>query len=360
MSKTTNIELILRDCIAGRISKRDAADELSCTRMTLYRKLNKLIATGSVEHGLIGRPSNNKCNPNKDNILSLVGDKYYDCGPTLASEFLDEYDGIVVHPECLRLWMHEGKLMVKTRNRKPYRQRRVRKPCFNDMLQIDGSFHNWFGDKKSCMMNIIDDATGIDLFRFDEQETLESACLLLWDWCKRYGIPKSIYSDRRNMYIPKDEGAVNYFTMMCKNLGIRRIPANSAQAKGRVERSNGVHQDRLIPRLRLEGIVDIESANELVDKYLSKHNKKFSVGPESREKTFKILDKRAKLMDYCYIEDKRKVSNDWVISYGGKKYQLKRYNEYYCPSKSTVFVREYLDGAISIFYRNNVIPFVTF
>lgn len=358
MSKTIHIEVILRDYLHGHISKQQVMHELKISRMTLYRKLNKLAETGTIEHGLCGRPSNHKPNPKKEQIIALVRDKYYDCGPTLASEFLLEYEGLSVHPETLRLWMHSDKIMVKTRKRKPYRQRRRRKPCFNDMLQIDGSFHEWFGGIESCMMNLIDDATGFDLFRFGAEESIESASMLLWDWCMAYGVPKSIYSDGRNMYMPENE-VLNHFTMMCKNLGIRMIRAYSAQAKGRVERNNGTHQDRLIPRLRLEGIDNIADANNLIVKYISKHNGRFSVAPESEERDFKILDKGACLKDYCYIESPRKVSNDWVVSYGGRKYQLKRQTEHHCPTKSTVYVREYLDGTISIFYRNQNVKYVS-
>jgi transposase len=179
--------------------------ELGISRMTLYRKLSRLERDRMIKHGLCGRPSNNKINPMKERILTLVRNKYFDCGPTLASEFLLDYDDINVNHETLRRWMHTAKLMVRTRKRKPYRQRRVRKPCFNDMLQIDGSFHKWFGGIETCMMNLIDDATGEDLFLFASEETIESACMLLWVWCKKYGIPRSIYSDRRNMYALDNE-----------------------------------------------------------------------------------------------------------------------------------------------------------
>ena len=357
MTKNTDIELIIRDCMHGYISKKQAAITLNISRMTLYRKIGKYVTTRALSHGLCGRPSNHKSSTRKDMILDLMRDKYFDCGPTLASEFLWDFDAIRVNPETLRLWMHENRLMIKTRKRKPYRQRRPRKPCFNDMLQIDGSFHEWFGGVETCVMNLIDDATGVDLFRFDVEETIESACLLLWDWCKKYGVPRSIYSDGRNMYMPDNE-TLNHFTMMCKNLGIRMIRAYSAQAKGRVERCNGTHQDRLTPFLRLMGADGIEKANSLIDEYIERYYAKFTVLAKDPTEDYKRLPKQENIDDYCYIENTRKVSNDWVVSYLGSKYQLKP-QSIYCPTKSTVFVREYLYGKISIFYRDKIIPYVT-
>lgn len=357
MIKNFNTELVLCDCFAGRISKKQAVAELQISRRTLDRKLNKLAELGTIEHGLCRRPSNNRPNPIKDKIISIVRDKYFDCGPTLASEFLSDHDGIVVHPETLRRWMHKAGIMNKTRKRKPYRSRRARKPCFNDMLQIDGSFHEWFGRFETCMMNLIDDATNVNMFCFAMEETIESACLLLWGWCKRYGVPKSIYSDCRNMYSSENEN-MNFFTMMCQRLGIRLIKAYSPQAKGRIERCNRTHQERLIPWLRLKGISNIEQANGVIGEYIARHNGKFNAVPLSEARDYKKLMSGSELEEYCYIENPRKVSNDWVVSYGGKKYQL-RPQSLYCPAKSTVLVREYLDSKISIFYRSNKIPFET-
>jgi transposase len=358
MDKKQDRIAIMRDCQSGAITRAEAMSELKISRMTLYRWLIRYRHTGVMGHGLSGRPSNHKAYPYKNKILGLVRDKYYDCGPTLAAEYLLEEEGLRIHRETLRLWMHEARLMVKTRKRKPYRQRRVRKPCFGDMLQIDGSFHDWFGTgEKACLMNLIDDATGLTLCLFDKEETVMGACMVLWEWCKKYGIPRSIYSDRRNMYVPKEEEKGHYFTMMCRNLGIRLIQANSPQAKGRVERSNRTHQERLMPWLRLKGIKDIGQANKAMAGYLKGHNEKFRM-PPLEESEVRKLDKHARLEDYCYIESPRKVSNDWIISYNGRKYQLKP-QSIYCPAKATVFVKEALNGKITILYRNLPLNYVS-
>jgi transposase len=355
-------KVYLDEILEGGMKRVEVCRRLKISRMTLWRKLGRYREYGimGLEHGLTGRAGNrHNANPNKERIIGLCGEKYYDCGPTLASEHLEDQEGLMVHPETLRRWLHEAGIMHKTRKRKPYRQRRPRKLRFGDMLQIDGSFHDWFGTgEKACLMNLIDDAGGTDLCRFEIEETIEGACLLLWDWCRRYGIPRSIYSDRRNMYDPDKDGE-HFFTSMCLRLGIRLIMANSPQAKGRVERSNRTHQERLMPWLRLRGIKTMGEANKALPGYLAGHNKKFTVQPGSMEDGHRALKKGSKLEDYCYIESPRKISNDWVVSYNGKKYQLKP-GSMYCPTKATVMVRQTLLGKITISYRNRPLNYVSF
>jgi len=341
------------------LRQAEACKELHVSRMTLWRILGRYREYGvmGLEHGLKGRASNNRReNPDKERIIRLCREKYYDCGPTLASEYLEE-EGLRVHRETLRRWMHGEGIMYKTRKRKPYRQRRPRKLRFGDMVQLDGSFHDWFElGEDVCMMNLIDDASSTDLCRLDEEETIGCACLLLWDWIRMYGVPRCVYTDKRNMYNPDNEKK-NMFNMMCERLGIRLILANSSQAKGRVERSNRTHQDRLVSWLRLRGIKSIKGANKALPEYLAKHNSKFTIDPGSAEDGHMRLKEGARLEDYCYLEHPRKVSNDWVISYNGDKYQLKP-QSIYCPAKATVMVRETLSGTIAIFYRNQPINYV--
>jgi transposase len=348
---------LLESLDAGIISVSDTMTFLDLSKSQIFRLLRRFRTDGSlvVCHGLTGKPSNNRGNSLlKEQVLSLIRDKYYDCGATLASELLEENEGLKVHRETLRLWMRSQNLQVKTRKRKPYRQRRDRKPAFGQMLQIDGSPHEWFGVSRTtaCLLNLIDDATSHNLCFFDYEETSYAACTVLWMWIERFGIPNSIYCDRRNAYLSKElEESSGFFGQMCKRLRIQIIPANSPQAKGRVERSNQTHQDRLIPMMRLKDITTIEEANIYLKKhYLHHHNKKFAANIEMFQDIHRKLPQNTTMDSICYLEEPRKVNNDWTIKFKGKTFQITR--KHYCPAKSTVIVRYSINGNISLIYRN--------
>jgi hypothetical protein len=170
--------------------------------------------------------------------------------------------------------------------------------------------------------------------------------------------------------INKEKSELNnekgYFRTLCNNLNIRVQVANSPQAKGRVERSNGVHQDRLTKLMRLKNITNIGEANRyLVDEYIEEHNNNFSLITKTVEG--KLINKETgseitdihrplkdgvTLNDICYMEETRKVNNDWTVYYKGECYQLKKQSIYHPPTKSTVYVRKDMEGNVSIFYRN--------
>jgi transposase len=334
----------------------------------------------SLIHGLRNKSSNHSIEKEtKERVLELIKqDKYKDFGPTLLSECLKSHEHIEINTETLRLWLKETKFQTFKRKRRPYRTKRERKEHFGEMLQIDGSFHKWFTseelkeeDRKACLINLIDDSTNTNLMLFDKQETMLCACKVLWLWICKYGIPQSIYCDKRNMYVGSKYGRNNkelsalnnpkgYFRTMCDNLNINIIEANSPQAKGRVERSNATHQDRLAKLMRLNNITNIEEANRyLLNEYINEHNEKFSLSLQGNRivDIHRPLDKDITLNDICYIEEQRKVNNDWTISYKGSIYQLKKQSQYHPPCKSTVYVRKDIGGNISIFYRNMAIEY---
>jgi transposase len=330
-----------------------------------YKEKGKL----SLLHGLRNKPSNHSIEKEKkEKVIELIKqDKYKDFGPTLLSEYLLEKEHMNINHETLRRLMNNNKLQTF---------KRERKECFGEMLQIDGTFHRWFTseelkeeDRKACLINLIDDSANTNLMLFDKQETMICACKVLWLWICKYGIPQSIYCDRRNMYVGsgnKDKESLNnpkgYFRTTCDNLNIKITEANSPQAKGRIERSNKTHQDRLVKALRFNNITTIEEANKyLLNEYIDEHNRKFSTTlninntgvctDSSVIDVHRKLDNNITLNDICYIEEQRKVNNDWTISYKGRLYQLKKQSIYHPPCKSTVYVRKDMDGNVSIFYR---------
>ena len=210
------------------------------------------------DEGLIhrsrGRPSNRGKLPEmKEAVLSLYHERYWDFGPTLAAEKLLERDGYRVGHETLRRWLLDAGLWERHRKRPKHRQRRERKAHFGELVQIDGSHHDWFEDRgeKGCLMDMVDDATGITLSLISREETTKAAMEVLWAWIEKYGVPRALYTDRKTVYITgreptseeqlAGEKPLTQFGRACRKLGIEIVPAGSPQAKGRVEHKHGVY-----------------------------------------------------------------------------------------------------------------------
>ena len=175
-----------------------------------------------------------------------VGERF---GPTLAAEHLAEEDGLVIDHETLRRWMLAEGLWSRQRKRKKHCQRRERKAHFGELVQMDGSFHDWLEGRgpRGCLMNMVDDATSDTQARIGKEETIWAAAGVLRAWIEKYGVPVALYTDWKNVYVREAsskeqlQGAVpvTQFGRMCQRLGIRIIAASSPQAKGRVERNHG-------------------------------------------------------------------------------------------------------------------------
>ena len=318
-------------------------------------------------HGNAGRRSNQaKPKEFRQRILRLVrehygGDGGQRLGPTLAAEHLEEDHGLAVHPETLRLWMLEEGLWSRLRKRKAYRRRREPKAHFGELVQMDGSFHDWLEDRgpRLCLMNMVDDATGTTLARFHEQETIWGAVDVFRAWVKKYGVPRALYTDWKNVYVrePNEEeresgrAPLTQFGRMCAALGTQIIAASSPQAKGRVERNHGTHQDRLVKKLRLQGIATKNEANAFLrQRYLPDHNCRFTRTPADRDDFHGAAPDRLELERIFCLEQERVIGNDWVIHYEGRTLQLERWSRY-APAGSRVMVREAASGRLSIDYR---------
>src|SRR5450759_3184479 len=221
-------------------------------------------------------------------VLKLVrkkygGDEGERFGPTLAAEHLASEDGMRIDAETLRRWMLSEGLWSRRRKRKPYRQRRERRRHFGELVQMDGSFHAWLEGRGpgGCLMNMTDDATSEVELRLGEEETIWAAVNTLRNWIEKHGVPQALYVDWKNLYkrAPtqreqlRGQEPVTQFGRMCEKLGIEIIAAGSPQAKGRVERNHGTHQDRLIKKMRRKKIRTHEQANVyLQQEYLPEHN----------------------------------------------------------------------------------------
>jgi transposase len=302
-------------------------------------------------HQSRGQRSNRK-HPHQDAIISLYKEKYEGFGPTLAAEYLLEEDGIAVNHETLRLWLLSQGLWKKQRKRSLYRQRREPKAQFGEMVQIDGSIHDWFEiQANSCLLNMVDDATSKTLARLDTGETTRVVFLVIWEWIKRYGIPLAFYVDLKNVYVSPNDKGFSHVQVACKKLGIRIIKARSPQAKGRVERNHGVYQDRFVKELRLRQVKTIEAGNAILESnFIDKLNNKFEKlarNPVSAHRPLGDIDLNQIL---CW-EYKRQIQHDWTFSYKGHCYQVeKKYGDSIKP-KAVIKVRRHLDNTVSAWFK---------
>jgi transposase len=335
----------------------------------LYRRYRAEGAKG-LKHRSAGRPSNRTMETRRrQRALALIREKYSGgiderFGPTLAAEHLASEDGITVDHETLRRWMLAAGLWSRARKRSPHRRRRERKAHFGELVQLDGSFHPWFEGRgaPSCLLTLVDDATGRSLGRFGAQETIWAAVGVLRAWIERYGIPRALYTDWKNVYVrrpnqaERETGAepLTQFGRMCAMLGIKIIPASSPQAKGRIERNHGTHQDRLVKKLRRKAIADVASANAFLDAhYWADHNRRFAQAPPSTEDFHLAVARGVQLDKVFRLQEKRTVSNDWVVRYDNRLFQLERQSGR-PPARGTVLVYEAIDGQLEIRYRDRV------
>jgi hypothetical protein len=327
-----------------------------------------------LKHGNAGRQSN-RAKPERfrRKVLKLVREKYGGAvgerfGPTLAAEHLAEEDGLRVDEETLRRWMLAEGLWTRERKRKAHHQRREAKEHFGELVQMDGSFHDWFEGRgpRGCLMNMVDDATGTTLARIGEQETIWAAVGVLEAWIVRYGVPCALYTDWKNVYVReatpteqmRGEVPLTQFGRMCAELRIKIIAASSPQAKGRVERNHGTHQDRLVKKLRRKRIQSYAAANEyLMAEYLPEHNRRFAHAPASPEDYHRRAPRRAELRHIFLLETKRSVSNDWVVRYAGRYLQLKPQQHHRGPTQARAVVCEWEDGRLEVHYRGERITF---
>ena len=227
---------------------------------------------------------------------------------------------------------------------------------------MDGSFHAWLEERgpEGCLIDMVDDATNTTWAQLGEQETIWAAADALRAWIERYGVPLALYVDWKNLYkrpaTPgerlRGEEPITQFGRMCRKLGIELIAASSPQAKGRVERVHGTHQDRLVKKLRRKGIVSHEATNVyLRSEYLAEHNRRFARVAASKEDYHRRAPRAGELDRILRLETERTVSEDWVVRYGNRFFQLEPQRQNYAPARSKVLVCEGRYGGLAIEYR---------
>jgi len=365
---------IMEQVVQKQITVSNAALILKISERQAKRILKRYREKGDrgLLHGNLGKPSPNSIDEATHALaVALYQEHYSDFGPTLAAEKLAERHNLKVDHETLRRWLIAEELWLRKRRSCEYRSRRDRRASFGELVQFDGSHHDWFEGRrpKCCLMNMVDDATSTTLSFLSEEETTADAMTLLWRWIKRYGIPQAVYCDKKNAFVLTREPTIeellagkepkSHFQVACEKLGIEVIIADSPQAKGRVERNHGVYQDRFVKELRIAKISTINAANAFLDEvYLPAINTKFAVAPASSEDAHVPLIDEARLKDIFCFESTRVVSNDYVVRSETRLFQLQKSKRRLPRPKDRVVVRRLLDGEIQILWQDTKLDFV--
>jgi len=318
-----------------------------------------------------GRVAHNAFDPAvRELVIKLHQGRYSQFNDTHFTEMLKEREDLQISRETVRLWLREAGIGPKRRRRAPrHRSRRPRRPQMGLMMQWDGSPHKWFGPQRpSCsLIHATDDATTYVLgLVFRPTEDAIGYLKLLDMVLRRHGIPASVYQDRHSIlqrndkhWSHEEELAGSRFPThigrVLEELGIKTLTAYSAQAKGRIERQGGTFQDRLIAEMALEGITDMERANQWVEtNFLPRYNRRFAKKAEKPGSVFRKIsnEQRYRLVSFAY---KATVANDNTIRLGGLTIDIPPGPNKRSYAKRRVLVRQHLDGAWTIWLGNTCI-----
>jgi transposase len=328
-----------------------------------YARYGREGASG-LGHRLRGRGSNRRAEAaERLAIVQRYRERYGDFGPTLAAEYLAK-EKLAVPVQTLRRWLIEEGLWQVTRARAVHRRWRARKECLGEMVQMDGSHHDWFEGRRpwAVLMVMIDDATNRSYVRFFEEETTVAAMTTFQRYVSRHGLPRSLYVDRDSIYRVTRDATVDeelagirplsQFGRAMRELEVEVICAHSPQAKGRVERRNGMLQDRLVKAMRLAGIASLEEANGFVEgEEWRGIEERFAVAPARKADLHRRVPAEVNLALVLSFQEERVVQADWTVSWRQRWFQLTESNQKLALVKQRVMVCEQLDGKIRLRYK---------
>jgi len=343
---------------AGSIDQQSAAAALGRSERQIRRLLRRYERRGA--KGLIsarrGRPAPNRLPPAlREEAVRLVAERYADFGATYANEKLRLHHGLHLSTESLRkLLIAAGLCKPKRRRRLELHAPRERRERFGELVQIDGSHHDWFEGRgpKCCLLVFIDDATSaLVALRFEEAETTWGYLTLAREYLLEFGKPFAFYSDRHRIFRITGPTAspdmLSQFGRALSEVRIELICANSPQAKGRVERANGTLQNRLIKKMRLHNVCTIEAANAFVPIFLAYYNERYARAPRHLQDAHRPLTPEDDLDRIFALKAERRISKHLIVHYEGRLYQI----ESKTPRRlqfASVDVREERDGTIRI------------
>lgn len=363
---------IIKEVKAKQTKQITAAKKLKLSPRQVRRLIREYERKGA--EGLIskhyGKRGNNRiADWTKEESMNVLKTHYADFGPTLAHEKLTEVHGFQFSVETLRQWMiEEGLWKGKKRRKAHIHQQRERRSRRGELVQIDGSPHDWFEGRrgKCCLLVFVDDASSeIMTLHFVEQECLQGYFDAVKHHVLEHGVALAYYSDKHSIFrihIKEAESGTGetQFGRALSQLGIALICANSPQAKGRVEKTNQTLQDRLVKELRLSNICDINTANAFLPGFIKDYNRRFGVAPIEPLDAHRPLRYNENELNQILAEHhERIVSKNLEISYKNVIYQIQSKQNAYTLRKAKVTICDH-QGEISLIYKGKPLAFNIF
>jgi hypothetical protein len=356
----------------GGLTQGGIAALMGCDVRTVSRRLQRFRAAGDagLVHASRGRRSNRALPEElREQAVDLVTRQYAGFGPTLAAEKLAERDGLRVGCETLRGWMTDADLWQPKPRKVEHRQWRERKACLGELVQVDTSEHDWFEGRgeKAYLINLIDDATSRVFLRFYEAESTATNMAHLKAYIARCGRPRAFYGDKASHFrttrsataAEQLEGleAHTQIERALEELDITYITAHSPQAKGRVERSFGTAQDRLVKELRLAKISDIATANSFLEEYyMPLVNQRFAV-PAACDLDAHRPAEGFDLEAIFSVQETRTVARDYTVRFANRRLQIRKASAAPGLVGSKLIVEQRLDASLHLRWRGGYLVF---
>ena len=335
------VESVIKKAISGKLKTGQAAAKLGISKQYVNRLKKAYSEKGPscFAHRNKGKAKPWRTDPETESaVIGLYEGKYAGFNFRHFVEKLNEDEGIgATYRNVHRILTSAGfrsPKRHKARKEKAKHPSRPRRQCFGELLQIDASIHNWFGEAlpKATLHGAIDDATGTVMgLRFEKEETLKGYYEMMWQILGKYGIPEAFYGDNRTIFEFRKLSERNQtvdrdvhinFKRMCQQLGIELITTSVSQAKGRIERLWGTLQSRLISELRLRGITTIEAANSYLPEFTRDYNRRFALKPDMESSVFAPAPSPREIDFYLSTEFQRTADNGSSFGFGGKRHQL--------------------------------------
>ena len=359
---------VISSCIRGTLTCARAAELLALSPRQVKRLKSRYRqgSAAALAHVSRGRPSPRRLpEPLRERILHLARTRYAGFNDRHLCEKLCEVEGLSLGRETLRRILRYAGLGSPRKRRAPtHRQRRLARSREGEMLLLDASLHHWLEDRgpQLTLLGFLDDATRkVVVAEFFTTEDARGYFRLLHRLLRRHGIPLSLYGDRHSVFVRNDDHwsleeqlagkrQPTQFGRALAQLGVTYIAANSPQAKGRIERLWGTFQDRLTSELRLAGSTDLDAANQVLRRFLSDYNRRFGRAPREAETAWRPAPED--LDRICCFVHERSVSNDNVVQWDGRRFQIPPQPKRFSFAGAKVQIYESLEGKVSIYYAD--------
>lgn len=357
---------VISSCVKGNLACARAASLLNLTARHVKRLKSRLRQGGeaALAHASRGRPSHRRLPDRvRDRILHLARTTYAGFNDHHLCEKLVEKEGLSLGRETLRRLLRSAGIGSPRKRRAPtHRQRRLARAREGEMLLLDASLHRWLEDRgpQLTLLGFLDDATRkVPVAEFFLTEDARGYFRLLHRLLRRCGVPLSFYGDRHSVFVRNDDHwsideqlagrrEPTQFGRALEQLGVTYIAAQSPQAKGRIERLWGTFQDRLTSELRLAGANDLDAANQVLRRFLPDYNRRFARVPRDAEKAYRPAP--AQLDRICCFHHQRSVSNDNVVQWDGRRFQIPPQPQRFSFAGAKVQLVESLEGKVAIYY----------